>query len=119
MNENPFRVSRFRALGDAFRGVKFVLREEPNSIPYAVLTIGIIALGLYRQVGRYDWAILFLAGGLLWGLEALNTAVERLADAVTLEHNPMIGKAKDIAAGAVQIGAAFALVAVLLVFVPK
>ena len=104
MNENPFRVSRIRALGDAFRGVRFVFREEPNAILYAILTFGIIALGFYRQVDRNDWAVLFLAGGLLWGLEALNTAVERLGDAVTLEQNPMVGKAKDIAAGAVQIG---------------
>lgn len=117
MNENPFRVSRLRALGDAFRGVTFVLREEPNSIPYALITLGIIALGIYRHIDRHDWAILFLAGGLLWGLEALNTAVERLADAVTLQHDPMIGKAKDIAAGAVQIGGFFAIGAALFIFV--
>ena len=116
MNENPFRVSRIRALGDAFRGLKFVFREEPNSLLYGIITAAIIALGLYRQIDTQDWAILFLAGGLLWGLEALNTAVERLADAVTLERNPLIGKAKDIAAGAVQIGGLFALGAVLLVF---
>jgi diacylglycerol kinase len=118
LRDSRYTVSgRVKALGDAFRGLKFVFREEPNSIPYAALTACIIGLGFYREIDRHGWEILFLAGGLLWGLEAINSAVERLADAVTLEHDPMIGKAKDIAAGAVQIGAAFALVAVVLVFI--
>jgi diacylglycerol kinase (ATP) len=103
---------------DAWRGVVHILREEPNSIPYAALTVGAIALGSYLGIDRASWAILFLAGGLLWTAEALNTAIERLADAVTLDHHPMIGKAKDIAAGAVQIAGLFALIAVLLVFIP-
>ena len=42
-------------------------------------------------------------------MEAMNSAVEYLADKVSPEHDELIGKAKDIAAGAVflcSIGAA-------------
>jgi diacylglycerol kinase (ATP) len=54
----------------------------------------------------------------VWIAEGLNTAVEYLADAVTLERHPLIGKAKDVAAGAVLLSAAGATVVGLVVFSP-
>lgn len=56
--------------------------------------------------------------GLVWFAEAVNTAVERLADAVTLEHHPLIGTAKDVASAAVLIVSITALVAGLIVYGP-
>jgi len=41
----------------------------------------------------------------VWTAEALNTALERLSNAVTREPNPLVGQAKDAAAGAVLIAA--------------
>lgn len=122
MNQAPrnrFTVhGRARAFTFALKGIWTMLREEPNSVAYGLITVGIIALGLWLEIGRYDWAIIFLAGGALWSAEAFNTAIERAADAVTLEHHPLIGKAKDVAAGAVLLASIGALVAVLFVLVP-
>lgn len=51
--------------------------------------------------------------------EAFNTALERLADRVTRERDPLIRVAKDVAAAAVLLFV-FASVAVgLIVFIPK
>jgi diacylglycerol kinase len=55
---------------------------------------------------------------LVWLAEALNTAIERLADAVTLEPNENIGYAKDVAAGAVLAAAIISVVIGLTIFVP-
>ncbi len=46
-----------------------------------------------------------LAIALVWITEALNTAIEQLGDAITVEREPRIGFAKDIAAGAVLVSA--------------
>jgi diacylglycerol kinase len=51
---------------------------------------------------------------MVWMGEALNTALEFLADEVSLEIRPRIGKAKDVAAAGVLI-AALASVAVAIV----
>jgi diacylglycerol kinase (ATP) len=40
---------------------------------------------------------------MVWLGEALNTALELLADEVSLEQRPLIGKAKDVAAAGVLI----------------
>ncbi len=50
--------------------------------------------------------------------ELLNAAIERLADRITREEDPLIGQAKDLGAGAVLITALSALVVGLLIFLP-
>jgi diacylglycerol kinase len=54
----------------------------------------------------------------VWLAEGMNTALEYLADAAVPEHHPLIGKAKDVAAGAVLITAMFAFVMAGLIFLP-
>jgi diacylglycerol kinase (ATP) len=51
--------------------------------------------------GEWRWVILGFA--IIWIAEALNTAVERLGDAVAPARNKAVGLAKDIAASAVFI----------------
>jgi diacylglycerol kinase len=48
--------------------------------------------------------------------EALNTALEFLADEVSLEKRERIGKAKDVAAGGVLITAMISVLVAVLVF---
>ena len=50
--------------------------------------------------------------------EALNTALEFLADVASPEFHPLVGKAKDVAAGAVLISAIGSAAIGLLVFGP-
>ena len=51
--------------------------------------------------------------------EAMNSAVEALADRITGDFDPIIGKAKDYGAAAVTILAVVAAVVGLIVFIPK
>ena len=51
--------------------------------------------------------------------EGFNTAVECLADKVSPEYDPLIGRAKDIAAGAVLLFVIAAVAVGLIVFIPK
>jgi diacylglycerol kinase len=55
---------------------------------------------------------------IVWAMEAVNTAVERLADAAVPEIHPLIAQAKDAAAGAVLIAVLGAVVVGLLVLGP-
>ena len=57
-------------------------------------------------------------GGVLMA-EAFNTAIETLADRISPEYDDMIGRAKDIAAGAVLIMVFAAVIAGLIIFLPK
>ena len=52
-------------------------------------------------------------------IELLNSAVETLADAVSLEANPMIGRAKDLGSAAVMLTLVVSLLVWLILLVNR
>lgn len=102
----------------AFWGFIDLLRSQHNSRVHLLATVLVVALAFWLRLERADWIALLVAVALVWVTEALNTALEYLADAAVPEHHPLIGKAKDVAATAVLIAALVAAVIGLLVFLP-
>mgnify|MGYP002068708530 FL=1 len=51
--------------------------------------------------------------------EGFNTALECIADKVSPGFDPMIGRAKDVAAGAVLLFVAASVAVGLIIFIPK
>lgn len=115
---NRFAAARIRSFGYAFRGVWTMLRSQRNAWIHALATGGVVAAGFALRISADDWKWLVLAMGTVWGAEALNTALELLADAAKPEFHPLVEKAKDVAAGAVLLSAVGAVLVGLLVFVP-
>ena len=79
----------------------------------AVIVVG---AGFYLSISSLDWCIILICIAMVIGLELVNTALEDLVDLVTLERNPLAGKIKDIAAGAVLAVSIIALIIGLIVF---
>lgn len=111
-------ASRLRSFAYAINGLLKLVSTEHNAWIHAVATISVFGLAWQCGVSRVDWMILLVAVAMVWVSEALNTAVEYLANAVSLEFNPHIKHAKDIAAGAVLLAALCAIALGLLVFYP-
>jgi diacylglycerol kinase (ATP) len=78
----------------------------------------VVAAGVASRLSRSEWCLIVLATGAVWTAEALNTAFEFLADATTKEYHPVVGHAKDVAAGAVLVTAIAAMIVGALVFAP-
>lgn len=78
-----------------------LVATQPNARIHAVATVAVVAGGVGLEVGRHDWCWLAAAIAAVWTAEAFNTALEFLADEVSLEQRPGIGRAKDLAAAAV------------------
>jgi diacylglycerol kinase (ATP) len=64
-----------------------------------------IAVPLALVIATTAWTALALIGVVLAVMivELLNTAIEKLADRVTLEHDPLIGRVKDMGSAAVGL----------------
>lgn len=107
--------SSFRA---AFAGIAFLLRTQRHARWHLLASLVVIALGAALHVSRGEWLALILAMALVWTAEAINTSIEQACDAITREQHPLIGHAKDAAAGAVLLAALFAIAVALLVFLP-
>lgn len=102
----------------ALQGLLFLLRSQPNAWVHLLATLAVCAAGFHFGLSRGEWLWICLAIVLVWSAEAFNTALEQLADALHPQRHPGIGRAKDLAAGAVLVAAVGAAVIGVMVFWP-
>lgn len=108
-------ISSFK---NAFRGLFLLLKTERNFQIHALALLVVIGAGLCFNISRGEWAIVLIMSAVVFGLEGLNSAIEKLCDEVSLERKENIRNIKDIAAGAVLVAALIAVVVAGLVFYP-
>ena len=100
----------------AFSGLMWVTPRTPSLRLGIAVVIALAAFGVLMRMTGVEIALLVLVGTVLLAVETLNTSIEMLCDFVQPDHDPKIGKIKDVAAGATavtEIGAAI-MVGVLL-----
>jgi diacylglycerol kinase len=108
---------RWKSFEFAWSGLAHAVRERNFRFHLCALS-GVVVLGCVLEIERWEWCTVLLASGLVLSMEAMNSALERLADAVTLERHPLVGAAKDLAAGAVLVATLAAIAVGALVFGP-
>lgn len=109
---------RVKSFQHASAGLWTLMRTQPNARIHLVATVFVIAAGWWFGLSKPDWLWITIAIISVWMAEALNTALEFLADAVHPDQHPLIKHAKDVSAAAVLISALGAVVIGLLVFLP-
>ncbi|HEX6288631.1 MAG TPA: diacylglycerol kinase family protein [Herpetosiphonaceae bacterium] len=112
-------IGLIRSFGFAFAGIGALLRTQRNAQIHVAAMIVVVGAGWLLGVGLGDWIALTLATALVLSLEALNTALEAVVDLVSPQPHPLAKRAKDVAAGAVLIGAIGAAIVGCIVFLPK
>lgn len=106
----PLLLRPFIALRVALQGLAAAWRHE---IPFRMEVVGfVVFVPLSFLVGKTAVERALLIGSLLLVLivELLNSALEATLDRVSLEHHPLIGRAKDIASAAVGLSLVNAVV---------
>ena len=115
----PFEfAARLKSVGHALHGIAYVLRSQHNAWIHAAATIVVVGAGFYFHLSSIEWCCLVIAASSVWTAEALNTALELLADAAIEELHPLVGHAKDVAAGAVLVTAIAAVIVGAIIFWP-
>ena len=115
----PFEfAARIKSVGHALHGIGYVLRSQHNAWIHAVATIVVAGAGFYFQLSSVEWCCIVIAASSVWTAEALNTALELLADAAFEELHPLVGRAKDVASGAVLVTAIAAVTVGAIIFWP-
>ena len=108
----------FNAFVYAWSGVLVLFRTQRSFRIHAGIGLAVTAAGLLLRLPAPAWCWLVLAIGAVLSAEALNTAVEFLADVVSPEFHPAIKKVKDVAAAAVFFAAFGSAVIALLILGP-
>ncbi len=103
-------MSFFKGFYYAGRGIAAACKGRNFRFQLCAAAFVIFFAARFYSFSAEKWAVLLLTCGAVLSLEAVNTAIEKLSDSVTLEEDPLIKTAKDCAAGAVLIAAVFAVV---------
>jgi diacylglycerol kinase len=85
---------------------------------HAIASVMVLAAGFIFDITLTEWCLLMGCIGLVVTSEIFNTAIETLTDLVSPEHNPLAGKTKDLAAGAVLVAAITAAIIGTIIFLP-
>lgn len=111
---------RILSFNYAFEGIKTLFSETPNALIHLVAAIMAITMGFLFSVSTDEWLAIIIVIGMVFAMEAINTAVETLSDfACKEEIHPRIKKVKDLAAGGVLFAAIAAFGVGVIIFLPK
>ena len=119
MNRRGFFSREAESFACAFRGIAALLKSEIHARIHLVATVAVLALGWWFGLTGGEWIAVILAIGLVWVAEALNTAIEYVADLAHPDEHPEVKKLKDLAAAAVLFASIAALIVGLIVFMPR
>jgi diacylglycerol kinase len=117
--EAPMIRKFLRSFVTGYVGLAHALASEQNMRIHGVIAVCVIAASFYLALAAWEWIALTFCIGLVISAECMNTAVERLADRVSLETHPLIRQAKDCSSAAVLVLAIMSAVVGAIVFVPK
>ncbi len=93
----------WRAFTYSAAGLRAALRHEAAFRQELALGLPMIALATWLEPGRWQWLLMVGSIVLVWIVELLNSAIEAVADAVSVEHRPLLGRAKDLGSAAVML----------------
>lgn len=87
----------------ALAGLRAAFRHEAAFRQELALGLPLVVAAPFLAPGR--WQLLAMVGSvvLVWVVELLNSALEALADAVSAESHPLLGRAKDLGGAAVML----------------
>ena len=109
---------RIASFQNALNGILHAFKTEVHFRFHVLAALIAIALAVFFKINQIEWMIILLCIAAVLSSELLNTAIERICDRITKDRDPLIGNAKDLAAGSVLIISAITLIIGAIIFTP-
>lgn len=114
MNEHPMKSKGglgriLNALRYSAQGLRAAIRHEAAFRQELAMALPFLLLLPWVAQGALHGLLLIGVWVAVWVVELLNSAIEALADAQSLERVPLLGRAKDLGSAAVLLCILFAL----------
>lgn len=121
-NRNAVKVygyKRFlKSIKYSLDGLIYAYRYEQSLWIHGFATILAIVMGMIFKIKLSEWAIIFIALGIILALELINTAIEAAVDLTTSKIHPLAKIAKDCGSAASFVMSIVSIVISLFVFGP-
>ena len=115
-NKNANRVASVKF---AVAGLLYVLTHEQSIKLATIVTVIVVVVGLWLEVGTFSWALLTIALGAVWITECLNTAIEAAIDIGAPDPHPLAKIGKDVASTAALVSSIMFVIVVVLILLPN
>lgn len=112
-------MDRIRSFKYAGAGIKEMVRFGFNFWVQLVMAVVAIVCSIVFEISSIEWCLVIISIFGVLAAETVNTAIEVLCDRVSPDYDPLIGRVKDLAAGAVVFMALSSLAVGLIIFIPK
>lgn len=109
-------MQKFR---NALRGVAFGVHGQSSFAVHLPVAVLVVLLAWWLDCQLWQWTMLLLCISSVIALELLNSALETLAKELCHEQNEQVGRALDIASGAVLVASIFAALIGSLIFLAQ
>ena len=109
---------RILAFGYALNGFKIAWQEEAHFKFHVCAAIVALLAAWALHITSTEFIIILILIGMVMSAEIFNAALEEICDKYTPEHDPHIGKIKDLAAAAVFVASCVALIIGAIIFYP-
>jgi diacylglycerol kinase (ATP) len=106
-----------RKFDDAFRGIYQSIRQQSSYRVHFFFALAVPIIGFLLQLHLLEWCFVILLVAIVIAAEMFNTAIETLSRVITEEYDERIGRALDIASGAVLVISIFAAILGTVIFV--
>lgn len=103
----------------AFKGLCTMFSEEPNFRVHFLAALTTVLFGIFYKLTGTEWILVTIVIGFVLVSEIFNSAIERIADFVSPEHNKIVGITKDLCAAMVLVAAIVSIIVGLIIFLPK
>ena len=120
MNDTDLRNHWYTKFRNAFRGLKLGTRGESSFLVHFFFGAAVLIVAAAMQIADLrQWCLLVLCIAIVLSAELFNSALERMARAISEQHDPNLGAALDIGSAAVLVVAAGAAVVGVIVFLAR
>ena len=106
-----------KSFGYAVRGLLWAIKTQRNLRIHLTALVTVLYGAWLEGLGGGELCLELLCCMAVISLELMNSALEQICDAVTLERHPRIGHAKDAAAGAVLVSAVGSVAVALVILI--
>jgi diacylglycerol kinase len=113
-----FRL-RLNSFKVAFSGLFILFKTQHHARFHLAAAILVVLVAVVLKASLTEWCILILAICMVMSAEGFNSAIEEIVNFISPDYHKTAGKIKDLAAGAVLISVLGAILAGLLIFLPK
>lgn len=107
-----------RAVRYSLAGLRSAIQHEAAFRQELAVGLPLLLVGWMLAPGRWQALALSASVVLVWVVELLNSALEAVADGVSIEEHPLLGRAKDMGSAAVMLSIVFAVFTWAVIFWP-